>query len=70
MCIKKLTNRLIKKMKWYDISLLKGAVFFFTLFLITVWPQFRELILKIHWGWFLAIGIILAIPLMKKIFSK
>lgn len=27
-------DRLLKQMKWYDISLIKGAVFFATLFLV------------------------------------
>ena len=70
MCIKKLSNNLLKQMKWYDIGLLKAAVFFFTLFLITVWPAFHNLVFRIEWYWYLAAGIILGIPLWKKIFSK
>ncbi len=70
MCIIKLAERLIKKMKWYDISLLKGAIFFFTLFLITVWPQFHDLVFRVDWYYYLIVGVLLAIPLWSKMFSK
>ncbi len=65
MC-KKMCEKFIKKMVWYDISLLKGAVFFFTLFLVTVWPWFNTLVMKIHWGWFLVLGLAFGAPLWKK----
>jgi len=63
-------NNLGKKMTWFDFSLLKLSVFFFTLFLITVWPIFRNFVLGIDWYWYLITSIILAIPLWKKMFSN
>jgi len=59
----------VKKMKWYDISLVKLTVFFSTLFLITVWDGFRNFVLGFGWHWYLIIAIILMIPLLKKMFS-
>lgn len=59
-----------KKMKWYDISLLKLDVFFWTIFLVVVWPAFRNLVLSFEWYWYLGIAIILMIPLLKKLFNK
>ncbi|NQU98567.1 hypothetical protein HQ533_03800 [Candidatus Woesearchaeota archaeon] len=58
------------KLKWYDFSLLKLSVFFFTLFLLTAWTGFREFALGFDWYWHLIIAVIVAIPLMKKMFSN
>jgi hypothetical protein len=58
----------IKKLKWYDIPMLKLDVFFFTLFMIAIWPEFRNLVLGIEWFWYLAISVVLSVPLMKKMF--
>ncbi len=69
MC-KKMIEKMMKKMVWYDVSLLKLSVFFFTLFLVTVWAGFRSFVLGINWGWFLVLGIIFSAPLCKKMFSK
>ena len=66
----KLIENYAKKLRWYDISLLKLTVFFATLFLITVWPGFRNLVFGIDWFWYLAIAILLMIPLLKKMFGK
>lgn len=66
----KLIENYGKKMKWYDISLLKFSVFFATLFLVTVWTGFRNLVLGFEWYWYLIITVILIIPLLKKLFSK
>jgi hypothetical protein len=65
----KLVEKNTKKIKWYDISLLKLDVIFFTLFLITFWPAFRNLVLGIEWFWYLAIAVVLAVPLLKKMCS-
>jgi len=62
-------DKMIKKLGFWDIVLTKWAVFFFTLFLVTVWPGFRNLVLSIDWYWFLALGLITSIPVMKKMFS-
>jgi hypothetical protein len=69
MGITELVERTARKMKWYDFSLLKLDVFFATLFLITVWPAFRNFILGFEWYWYLALTIILMVPILKKMFS-
>jgi len=68
MCLNKLTKKFSKNLRWYDISLLKLCVFFFTLFLVTVWPGFRNVVFSFDWYWYLIIGIVLATPLLKKMF--
>lgn len=65
-----LTEKLCRKMKWYDVSILKATVFFSTLFLITAWTGFRNFVLGIEWYWYLIITIILMVPLLKKMFSE
>ena len=57
-----------KKMKWYDISLVKLTVFFMTLFLITAWTGFRNFVLGVEWYWYLIAAISLMIPLLKRMF--
>jgi len=66
MCLGKMLKRFMKNVKWYDFSLLKLCVFFFTLFLVTVWPGFRNLVFSFAWYWYLIIAVILMIPLLKK----
>jgi len=61
-------DKTVKKMKWYDISLVKLTVFFVTLFLVTAWAGFRNLVLGFAWYWYLVVAIILMIPLFKKMF--
>ncbi|MEA3399501.1 MAG: hypothetical protein U9R00_03270 [Patescibacteria group bacterium] len=56
-----------KKMKWYDFSFFKLALIFFTLFLITVWSGFHDLVMKFEWYWYLIIFVIFAIPVYKKV---
>jgi hypothetical protein len=68
MQLTKWTEKTIKKMKWYDMSLLKLCVFFWTVFLITAWADFRNLIFSIQWYWYLIIAIVLMLPLLKKMF--
>ena len=70
MNIFELTERLAGKMKWYDFSLLKASVFFFTLFLLTVWDGFRIFVLGVQWYWYLVLAVIVAIPLWKKMFAE
>ncbi|MFH1649869.1 MAG: hypothetical protein ABIA93_04935 [Candidatus Woesearchaeota archaeon] len=62
-------NKCVSKMKWYDMSILKLCVFFFTLFLVTVWPAFNGLVISIAWYWYLIVAVILMIPLLRKMFS-
>lgn len=58
----------IRKMKWYDISLVKLVVFFATLFLVTAWAGFRNFVLGFEWYWYLIIMALLMIPLLKRMF--
>ena len=59
----------VKRMDIHDIQLTKLSVVAFVLFLITVWPELLASILKVHWGWYLAIGIVLAIRPMTRFFG-
>jgi hypothetical protein len=70
MCLTKMVAKLNKRMKWYDYSLLKLDVLFFTLFLVVVWPWFRNLVFSIAWYWYLALAVILMIPLCMKMCKK
>jgi len=59
-------NKKIKAMNWCDMKLVKLATAAFVLFLITVWPALLSLVLRVHWGWYLAAAIVFAIrPCMK-----
>ena len=59
-------EKLIKRMKWYDLSYLKAVIFFFTLFLVTGWSAFRDFVMQFAWPWYLVLAILFAIPLLKK----
>jgi hypothetical protein len=62
-------DKLIKKMKWYDISLIKLATFFATLFLITAWPAFNDFVMGFDWYYYLILMVVVMIPLLIKMFS-
>ncbi|MBL7058983.1 hypothetical protein ISS08_00845 [Candidatus Pacearchaeota archaeon] len=66
--MKKMVTKMLKKMKWYDVPRFKLVMFFATLFLITVWPGFHNLVMRFAWYWYLILTVILAIPLWKKMF--
>jgi len=66
-CMKFIENYL-KNLKWYDISFVKVAVFFATLFLVTAWAGFRDFVLGFQWYWYLVLAVIFAIPAFKKMF--
>jgi len=70
MNLEKLVEKFAKQCKWYDFALLKLAVIFFTLFVITAWPTLVVFILGFAWYWYLIISLILSAPLLKKLFSK
>lgn len=59
----------VKKLNWYDVSLIKATTFFFTLFLITVWESFRTIVLSLHWYVYLILGLICAVLPMMKFFK-
>ncbi|MCX6707271.1 MAG: hypothetical protein NT001_03975 [Candidatus Woesearchaeota archaeon] len=58
----------IKRMKWYDPSLIKLAAVFGILFLITAWTGLRDLLLGVAWYWYLILMVIVSIPLFKRMF--
>ena len=62
------TENIMKKTKWYDVKLAQLAAIFATLTLITAWPTFLELVLKVEWYWYLILAFIFGIPLVKRIF--
>jgi hypothetical protein len=62
-------DKKVKKMDVHDIQLTKLSTTAFVLFLLTVWPALLELVLRLHWGWYLAIGILAALRPIKKFFS-
>jgi H+/Cl- antiporter ClcA len=70
MNIKGKTENFCKKAKWYDISIIKGIVLFFTLFLVTSWQWFHDIVFSIDWYWYLIISIVLMIPIMRKMCFK
>ena len=59
-----------KNIGFWDIGLTKLSVFFATLFLVSVWPQFAAWATTTHWGWFLVIGLILAIKPTMTVLKK
>ncbi len=57
---------MIKKMKWYDISLVKMSTLCSTLFLMTVWPAFANFVYSIAWYyWLILVFVFAAIPLKR-----
>jgi len=60
----------IKKLDVADMALVKLAVAAFVLFLVTVWPAAMDLAHSIHWGWFLAAWVILAIRPVYRVYLK
>jgi len=48
----------MKEIDVWDVSLIKTSVLLSTLFLVTVWPAFLNLVLKAHWGWYLGLSIL------------
>lgn len=58
------------KIGFWDIGLTKFSVFFMTLFLISIWPAFTYWVMSIHWFWFLALSLLLAIKPLLAFFKK
>lgn len=57
---RKMLEKKIKKLKMWDLALVKLSVAAFVLFLITIWPAAMSWVHSVHWGWFLGITIIAA----------
>jgi hypothetical protein len=60
----------VKKLDTADIALTKWSVVAVVLFLITAWPALLELVLRVHWGWYLGAAILLALRPMKRFWRK
>lgn len=69
MCLKKLidkTNKKLKKLVWYDMSLIKLTTAAFFLMIAKLWSP----ILALDWYWYLVIAIFAGVVPFKKIFMK
>ncbi len=69
MCLKKLidkTNKKLKKLVWYDMSLIKLTTAAFILMIAKLWSP----ILALDWHWYLVIAVIAGVIPFKKIFMK
>jgi len=51
----------MKNLDIHDLGFTKFAVASATLFLLTVWPGFSALMLRIHWGWYLVAMIVFSL---------
>jgi len=60
----------MKRFKWYDVKLAQIITLFAVLTAITLWPKLLELIQKLDWYWYLIITLVLAIPLLKRMFFE
>ena len=55
----------MKNLDFHDIAFTKLAVASGILFLLTVWPSFSAVMLRIPWGWYFIVMIVFAIrPVM------
>lgn len=56
----------IKTMRWFDISLTKASVLFFTLSIAAAFP------LLLSWGWevYLALAFLISLPVILRTFSE
>ncbi len=68
MCDFKNWDKKVKKLNIFDIGLIKLSVLAFTLFLLAILPKLNEFLMSIHWGWYLAIAIIVSYKPSKKFF--
>ena len=53
----------------WDVAFVKWSVLCWTLFLLTVWPWLRNLVLNVQWYVWLVLGILFMIKPIKKYFS-
>ncbi len=67
MCIE-WAKKYVKRLEWYDISLIKSATFFFALFLVTAWPAFLDFVMSFEWGWYLGIALLCSVSAFRKMF--
>ena len=62
---KKLDKK-VKRMDIHDVQLTKLSTAAGILFLITVWPALHNLVMRLHWGWYLGAMVVFAIRPMNK----
>lgn len=55
-------NDSIQRYRWYDISLIKLSTAAFVLMVAKLWPP----LLALDWHWYLAISIVVALPVLRK----
>lgn len=69
--VKKGLHKKVKKMDLHDLQLIKLSTTAFVLFLMVVWPELHNLVMGVHWGWFLGAGILFAIrPSVRILYKK
>jgi hypothetical protein len=59
-----------KRMDIIDLGLTKWASIIFALFVVSVWSGFANWVIQTHWGWFLAISLILGARPLYRFFKK
>jgi len=61
-------EKILKKFKWYDVKLAQWTAMFALLTVITAWPAFLELVLRLDWYWYLLGACLSGAPLVKRVF--
>ena len=56
----------LKKMKWYDMSMVKLSTAAFVLMIATLWQP----LLSLEWYWYAIIGVVAAVKPMMLFFKK
>ena len=64
-CIKWYKSK-VKKLHWYDVSLIKLSTFAFALMIAKLWLP----ILSLEWYWYLALALLAAVKPMMNVFGK
>ena len=59
-------DRGVKKLSWYDISLIKFSAIALVLLLAKYWP----VLISFEWYWYALIGIAASIPPLLKLYGK
>lgn len=63
-------NKRVKNFSYHDIKHIKLASIAFALFMITVWPGLHNLVMKAHWGWYLAAFVLFSIRPFVRFWKK
>jgi hypothetical protein len=57
---KRLSDR-VSHLNYRELNHVKVASAGFVLFLLSVWPELREVLMSAHWGWYLGLAIAFSI---------